>query len=84
MFHSYRRAPGVFVLALSLLAVGAGQAAPQSGNPAAKLDVERVGPQVGTRLPDFSLRDQHGDVHTLTSLLGPKGALIVFFRSADW
>jgi hypothetical protein len=61
-----------------------GQAPSQSGNPAAKVDVERVGPQVGTGLPDFSLRDQHGDVHSLKSLLGPKGALIVFFRSADW
>ena len=84
MCHSYRRAPGAFVLALALLAIGAGQAPPQAGNPAAKVDVERVGPQVGTRLPDFSLRDQHGDVHSLKSLLGPKGARIVFFRSADW
>ena len=84
MCHSCRRAPGVFVLAVALLAIGAGQAPPQSGNPAAKVDVERVGPQVGTGLPDFSLRDQHGDVHSMKSLLGPKGALIIFFRSADW
>ena len=84
MCHSYRRAPGVFAVALALLASLAGHASPQSGNPAAKVDVERVGPQVGTRLPDFSLRDQHGDVHTMKSLLGPKGALVVFFRSADW
>ena len=84
MRHSYRRSPSVFVLALALLAIGTGQARPQSGNPVAKVDVERVGPQVGAALPDFRLRDQHGEVHTLKSLLGPKGALIVFFRSADW
>ena len=70
--------------AFALLAIGAGQAPAQSGNRAAEVDLERVGPQVGTGLPDFSLRDQHGDVHTMGSLLGPNGALIVFFRSADW
>ena len=85
MCQSCRRAPAVSVLALALLAIGAGgQVTPQSGNPAAKVDVERVGPQVGAGLPDFTLRDQHGDVHSLKSLLGPKGAMIVFFRSADW
>ena len=84
MRHSYRRSPSVFILALTVLAIRAGQARPQSDNPVAKIDIERVGPQVGAALPDFRLRDQHGDVHSLKSLLGPKGALIVFFRSADW
>ena len=84
MCHSSRRAPSVFVLALALVAIGAGQARSQSDGPAAKVDVERVGPQVGAALPDFSLRDQHGEARSLKSLLGPNGALIVFFRSADW
>lgn len=84
MCHSYRRDASVVVLTFGLLVAGAGRARPQSGSPAAKVDVERVGPQVGAALPDFNLRDQHGDVHSLKSLLGPKGALIVFFRSADW
>ena len=83
MCHSSRRAPSVFVLALALLAIGAGQARPQSDDPA-KVDVKRVGPQVGAVLPGFSLRDQHGEARSLKSLLGPNGALIVFFRSADW
>ena len=43
-----------------------------------------VGPKVGEALPEFSLRDQDGHVQSLKSLLGPKGAIIVFFRSADW
>ena len=44
----------------------------------------RVGPKVGEALPEFSLRDQGGHIESLKSLLGPKGAVIVFFRSADW
>ncbi|HEV2689063.1 MAG TPA: hypothetical protein VGV35_10925 [Bryobacteraceae bacterium] len=42
------------------------------------------GPAVGAGLPDFNLPDQNGKVHNLASVLGPKGALIVFYRSADW
>jgi len=42
------------------------------------------GPAIGSRMPDFSLRDQNGATHTLQSLLKPKGAVILFFRSADW
>ena len=56
----------------------------QSGSPAPKIDLNRTGPQIGTRLPDFVLYDQRGQTHSLKSLLGPKGAMIVFFRSADW
>ena len=56
----------------------------QSGGPPPKVDVDRLGPQIGARLPDFTLRDQRGEAHPLKSLLGPKGAMIVFFRSADW
>ena len=28
--------------------------------------------------------DQFGKTHTLPSTYGPKGAMLVFFRSADW
>jgi peroxiredoxin len=43
-----------------------------------------TGPNPGERVPDFRLRDQNGAERTLGSILGPKGALLVFFRSADW
>jgi len=43
-----------------------------------------TGPKVGERVPDFRLPDQNGIERTLASVLGPKGALLVFFRSADW
>ena len=49
-----------------------------------KIDIATIGPQVGQKVPDFSLLDQTGQTQTLASILGPKGALLVFFRSADW
>jgi len=85
MCYLFRHTRNAVVLGLAVLAMGVGQARErQSGSPAEKVDVQSVGPQVGTRLPDFSLRDQRGETHSLKSLLGPKGAVIVFFRSADW
>jgi hypothetical protein len=42
------------------------------------------GPNVGDGVPDFRLQDQDGNNQTLRSILGPKGALLVFYRSADW
>jgi hypothetical protein len=48
------------------------------------VDVSKLGPQVGDRVPDFSLTDQSGKTWTLQSIMGPKGAMLVFFRSADW
>lgn len=44
----------------------------------------RTGPEVGQSVPRISLPDQTGATRTLESILGPKGALLVFFRSADW
>jgi hypothetical protein len=39
---------------------------------------------VGGRAPDFTAPDQAGHIQTLKSIMGPKGALLVFYRSADW
>ena len=50
----------------------------------ASLGARDYGPAVGGKMPGFELKDQDGRVHALASLLGPKGAVIVFFRSADW
>jgi len=49
-----------------------------------KIDVGRLGPQVGQEVPDFNLRDQTGRMRNLQSVMGPRGAMLVFFRSADW
>ena len=53
-------------------------------SPRTKIDVSKLGPQVGERVPDFSLKDQNGTLRTLQSIMGPKGAMLVFVRSADW
>ena len=42
------------------------------------------GPPVGSPMPAFEALDQNGKTRTLKDLLGPNGAAIVFFRSADW
>ncbi len=48
------------------------------------VDVSKLGPQVGEKVPGFALRDQRGQARTLESLMGPKGLVLVFNRSADW
>ena len=52
--------------------------------PRPKIDVAKLGPQVGEKVPDFDLKDQNGAARNLESIMGPKGAMIVFVRSADW
>ncbi len=42
------------------------------------------GPGVGATIPAFELRDQNGLTRTMQSLMGPKGLMLVFYRSADW
>jgi hypothetical protein len=67
-----------------LLALSAGiPAFPQAAAPE-RIDLSKRGPQVGETVPDFSLKDQFGKTWTRQSLLGPKGAMLVFIRSADW
>ena len=48
------------------------------------IDVSKLGPQVGARVPGFTLRDQAGTARTLQSIMGRRGAMLVFVRSADW
>ena len=76
------RAFSIFALAVLgglLQQQAAGQAAPLQ-----KIDVAKLGPQVGQTVPDFSLKDQNGKVRNLASIMGAKGAMLVFVRSADW
>jgi hypothetical protein len=61
------------VLGVALLQLSALQAQPP-----------KTGPAVGQFVPDFSAQDQANRTQTLKSILGPKGAMLVFFRSADW
>jgi hypothetical protein len=43
-----------------------------------------IGLEVGQKAPAFSARDQFGEEQTLETLKGPKGTVLLFFRSADW
>jgi hypothetical protein len=70
-------------LAIAVIALAAVRTnAQQQGR--VKIDVSKLGPQVGDKVPDFSLPDQTGTVKTLQSIMGPKGAMLLFIRSADW
>ncbi len=71
------------IAALSAVLVGHAAGASQSAA-RTKIDVSKLGPQVGERVPDFALSDQTGKMWTLQSIMGPKGAMLVFIRSADW
>jgi hypothetical protein len=44
----------------------------------------KTGPEVGERIPDFAALDQNGVRRSFDDIKGPNGALVFFFRSADW
>ena len=69
------------VLAIGLVDIALDDGSMESRTP---IDVASLGPQVGERVPAFSLPDQNGRVRTLDYILGPKGAILLFHRSADW
>ncbi len=72
---------GVAVLFLAgLSAVASGQENTSTNHALAP----SVGLEIGQQAPAFALRDQFGHEHTNETLKGPKGTVILFFRSADW
>jgi len=44
----------------------------------------KTGTDVGSKIPEFLLPDQSGKMRDFSFVAGPKGALILFYRSADW
>ncbi len=44
----------------------------------------KTGPEIGSIIPKFLLADQYGKMREFASITGPKGALILFYRSANW
>ena len=76
-----RNRVGCWILMLiALVVLTAGDAPSQPVQP----DTSRIGPRVGERVPGFSGTDQFGRPQNLESVVGLKGAMLVFFRSADW
>ena len=65
MAQQIARVRNLIVVAAAVLATtGIMQAGVrQSGSPPPTIDVDRLGPQIGARLPDFTLRDQRGEAH---------------------
>src|SRR5690242_9048334 len=46
---------------------------------------QELGPRIGTKIPDIGTpSDQTGKQRSLSSLMGEKGLVLFFFRSADW
>jgi hypothetical protein len=66
---------------MRILKLGAAVAAMLMAQPAVQI---KTGPAVGSTIPRFEAPDQNGHVQKLESLAGPKGTLLVFYRSADW
>jgi hypothetical protein len=73
---------GIAITASAITALAA--AGRQQSAAAPAVDVRAIGPQIGAKVPSFTLPDQAGHARSLESLMGPKGAILVFFRSADW
>ena len=69
----------VFLAAAALSVTGIAAA-----QPPAAVDTSKIGPQVGALVPAISGVDQFGSIRTWRSISGPKGAMVVFFRSASW
>jgi len=74
----------VVAMTVALGIAHAQQPAAPAPQPRPVINVQALGPQVGRRIPDFTLADQTGTPRTLRSLMGSKGLMLVLFRSADW
>jgi hypothetical protein len=71
--NTYHRAAFVTLLLLATWA---------AATPAQQPDTN--GPTIGSIVPSFEAPDQNGHVQNLKSIAGSKGALLVFFKSADY
>ena len=72
----------VFVVASFLM--GMASAVQAQAPERVKIDLSKLGPQVGEQVPDFSLKDQAGKTWTRSSITGAEGTMLVFVRSAEW
>ena len=69
---------------LSTLVALAMTQSPATPASAPGVDPAALGPAIGQPLPRFEAPDQEGRPRDFASLRGPKGLVLVFFRSADW
>ncbi len=73
------------LLASMLFLIFMSELAPAQPSPPADQEIDlRTGPEVGEKIPDFRAVDQNGRWVDFDELTGPEGAVLVFYRSADW
>ncbi len=72
------------VLVVATFLMGMASAAEAQAPERVKIDLSKLGPQVGEQVPDFSLKDQAGSTWTRSSITGTRGTMLVFVRSAEW
>jgi len=77
---------GIIFAAAFLVVAQLAPAQTGAGRPASRAERKKLatGPEVGEKVPYFRAPDQQGNLQDLASIRGPKGAMVVFFRSADW
>ena len=68
------------LFSIAVLALSSVQEKPASGDSV----TPAIGLNIGQPAPAFALTDQFGHEQSNQTLKGPKGTVIVFFRSADW
>jgi len=72
---------GIAILcSIGFLALASGQ----ENNSTSDGVVPSIGLETGQRAPAFALQDQFGREQSNETLKGPKGTVLLFFRSADW
>jgi len=72
---------GIAVLiSIGLLTLASGQEIRQTSDAVAR----PIGLEIGQQAPAFALMDQFGNEQSYKTLKGPKGTVLLFFRSADW
>jgi len=72
----------MLLVILSTLGLAMAQTPPSISSPG--VDPATLGPAVGEPIPRFEVLDQEGRQRDFASVTGPKGLVLVFFRSADW
>ena len=72
---------GIAVLiSVGLFTLASGQESRQTSDAVAR----PIGLEIGQQAPAFALMDQFGHEQSYKTLKGPKGTVLLFFRSADW
>jgi hypothetical protein len=75
---------GFLIARVIILAAVLGRVIAAAAQAPPAVDTSKIGPRVGAVVPAVSGVDQFGRPQSLQSISGPKGAMLVFFRSADW